>query len=603
VGRLINKTGANALNVVAQADTALDDGFNNLVRAPSRLVLSGAQTFTTDLQHNGGIVIGKGNIPAGGTASAFGTGSNPITMNFADSTIGGMVADGASSALFTKTVTTASSLSPRKRLGAFFNPAGAAGTQTINFNGSFTWNDGSSPFYLITPAGNPSGAMAVSPWNGLFADPGTMLQVNSGAVLDNILTASGSAVTSYAPIYVGGGGTVRFTTGIADNLSQAKGLAGTATILDNTLFQSNTTGQHFDGVELRTGTYQLGSTGTGQTLAGGFAVSPSLFDVTRKSSNLITDVDLSLTGVGSAAAFKIAAGQTLVKSGAAALNVSGDQLHGPLSNLQVNAGTVNFNTDAGMNNGGAPVNTLSVTVNNGALVNFAVSQHVAQLNVTSGVARLAAGKGLIEATGVQASNGQLDLTNNRLIVDYTAGNDPITSINQQIVRGYNASGTLWGGSGIVSSTAAANASSRGLGYAEASEALGAAGGTFGTEPVDSTAVVVRYTLLGDATLDGSVDFNDLVKLAQNYNTRVASTTSSWWFRGDFNYDGNVDFNDLVKLAQNYNTAMPSEPIPGATATFEQDLAAAFALAPEPGTLSVIGVAAAGMLRRRRRQAR
>jgi hypothetical protein len=445
--------------------------------------------------------------------------------------------------------------------------------------------------------------MAVSAWNGLYAEPGSMLQVNSGAVLDNILTSTSSAVTGYAPIYVGGGGTVRFTTGIARNLSQAKGLAGTATILDNTLFQSNTTGQHFDGIELRTGTYQLGSTATGQTLAGGFAVSPSLFDATRRTSNLITDVDLSLTGVGAGAAFKIGAGQTLVKGGAAALNVNGDQLHGPLSGLQAIAGTVNFNSDAGMNNGAAPVNTLSVTVNNGALVNFAVSQHVAQVNVTSGVARLAAGKGLIEATGVQASNGQLDLTDNRLIVDYTPGNDPITSINQQIVRGYNASGTLWGGSGIVSSTAAANAFTHALGYAEASEAVGVTGGTFGGEGVDSTAVLVRYTLLGDATLDGVVDFNDLVKLAQNYNTRVAGVTSSWWYRGDFNYDGNVDFADLVKLAQNYNAAMPSGAVAGAAASFEGDLAAAFAQAPEPGGVWVIAVAAAGALGRRRRRAR
>src|SRR6185312_3027299 len=144
-------------------------------------------------------------------------------------------------------------------------------------------------------------------------------------------------------------------------------------------------------------------------------------------------------------------------------------------------------------------------------------------------------------------------------VDYTAGSDPITSINQQLVRGYNASGTLWGGSGIMSSSAVANPTVFGLGYAEASEVLGSTGGVFGGETVDSTAVLVGYTILGDATLDGVVDFNDLVKLAQNYNTRVAGTTSSWWYHGDFNYDGNVDFLDLVKFAQHYNTAMPSQP--------------------------------------------
>jgi hypothetical protein len=120
--------------------------------------------------------------------------------------------------------------------------------------------------------------------------------------------------------------------------------------------------------------------------------------------------------------------------------------------------------------------------------------------------------------------------------------------------------------------------------------------------VDGSAVLVRYTLSGDATLDGQVDFNDLVKLAQNYNTTLPATGSAW-FRGDFNYDGTVDFNDLVKLAQNYNSALPSEPIVEAPADFASDLAAAFASVPEPGglsALSVMGCLLACQLRPRRR---
>jgi hypothetical protein len=63
---------------------------------------------------------------------------------------------------------------------------------------------------------------------------------------------------------------------------------------------------------------------------------------------------------------------------------------------------------------------------------------------------------------------------------------------------------------------------------------------------------------GDANNDGAVDFNDLVMLAQNYNTTGGRTFD----QGDFNYDGNVDFNDLVILAQRYNTQLP----PAAAAT-------------------------------------
>jgi hypothetical protein len=43
--------------------------------------------------------------------------------------------------------------------------------------------------------------------------------------------------------------------------------------------------------------------------------------------------------------------------------------------------------------------------------------------------------------------------------------------------------------------------------------------------------------------------------------------------GDWNYDGGVDFLDLAKLAQNYNTSLPVTTISG---SFEADLARAFA---------------------------
>lgn len=61
-----------------------------------------------------------------------------------------------------------------------------------------------------------------------------------------------------------------------------------------------------------------------------------------------------------------------------------------------------------------------------------------------------------------------------------------------------------------------------------------------------------YTLGGDATRDRTVDFNDLVALAQSYNQSGKTFT-----QGNFNYDpaGMVDFNDLVILAQHYGTSL------------------------------------------------
>jgi hypothetical protein len=91
-----------------------------------------------------------------------------------------------------------------------------------------------------------------------------------------------------------------------------------------------------------------------------------------------------------------------------------------------------------------------------------------------------------------------------------------------------------------------------------------------------------FVLAGDANHDRSVDFNDLVKLAQNYNT-----TGRTYADGDFTGDGKVDFNDLVVLAQRYNTSLSATPaataapVPSAF-SFAADWAAA-AVAPLPVT--------------------
>lgn len=64
-----------------------------------------------------------------------------------------------------------------------------------------------------------------------------------------------------------------------------------------------------------------------------------------------------------------------------------------------------------------------------------------------------------------------------------------------------------------------------------------------------TEQVVEFTqVAGDATGDGIVDFDDLLVVAQNYNTNGKTFS-----QGNFNYDGSgiVDFGDLLTLAQNY----------------------------------------------------
>lgn len=109
------------------------------------------------------------------------------------------------------------------------------------------------------------------------------------------------------------------------------------------------------------------------------------------------------------------------------------------------------------------------------------------------------------------------------------------------------------------------------------------------------AILLYNTLAGDANMDNTVGFADLVRVAQHYGQ-----SGKFWNDGDFNYDGKVDFADLVAVAQNYGAGLPSAPVPGASVDFDADMARAFAAVPEPGSMMLAGIAAGFVFARRRR---
>jgi hypothetical protein len=247
-----------------------------------------------------------------------------------------------------------------------------------------------------------------------------------------------------------------------------------------------------------------------------------------------------------------------------------------------------------------------VTANTGGTFDAAVSQTVNALTVNDGgkalVTRLAGATGptllTTKALTIATNTAQVDLGSNAMIVDYAAGSSPLAAVRSAVTSGY--AGGAWTGPGIVSSAAAANPNAA-VGYAESSDVIGAGGGNFMGQTVDGDSILTRYTLSGDATLDGVVDFNDLARLAQNYNVADGNRI---WGEGDFTYDGNVDFNDLAKMAQNYNTNLPAAAeiaALGGGASFGEDLARAFAQVPEPGALTLLAVAGGALVGRRRRR--
>jgi hypothetical protein len=200
------------------------------------------------------------------------------------------------------------------------------------------------------------------------------------------------------------------------------------------------------------------------------------------------------------------------------------------------------------------------------------------------------------AGGPAAPTATLDLTNNALVLDYD-GASPAEDVRSLIIAG-RTSGT-WAGAGITSSTAAGNAKGA-VGYADTSSLTGPIPAIFGT--VDATAVLVRYTYNGDANLDGTVEFKDLVRLAQNYD---ANGSGKKWSDGDFNYNGVVEFGDLVLLAQNYNqsalTQAQFQTLVGAGGhAFAEAFASSLNSVPEPTSLFA-GLVFTHLLRRRSRK--
>lgn len=214
------------------------------------------------------------------------------------------------------------------------------------------------------------------------------------------------------------------------------------------------------------------------------------------------------------------------------------------------------------------------------------SQTPSALNIGSGakvIVSAGANKVLRTANLRMVDGAVLDLTDEDAILDYTAGS-VLNSTRSQIISGFNIGN--WNGSGIRSSIAAgATSPTTGLGYAEASVVLGGGGGTFSGASVDGTTVLIRYTALGDANLNGTVDSTDFGFFTAGYG----KLTNALWTEGDFNYDGKVNTLDFNELAGNFGFTVPA-PLPAAPGLGS--------IVPEPASAMLL-TTLAYLLRRRR----
>jgi autotransporter-associated beta strand protein len=280
----------------------------------------------------------------------------------------------------------------------------------------------------------------------------------------------------------------------------------------------------------------------------------------------------SISGSG-----KIAGNASLTKSGTGTLTLSTANTY--TGGTYLDAGVLEIN----------PTSSTTSALPAGPVSIIAGTLQLAP-NVTLGSQTTATPASNVHITSLSISGtGTFDINNNHIIVNYTAGNDPIATIATYLSTGYN--GGAWNGPGIISSAAQTN-SSYSLGYADAADPGNPAG-------LASGQIEVKYTLYGDLNLDGIVNGNDFAILAANFG----KTVTGGWDEGDLNFDKLVNGADFALLAKNFGKSATGAALtlPASDWSALYTFAAAHGLladVPEPTPAVAVTLSTLATLRRR-----
>ena len=395
-----------------------------------------------------------------------------------------------------------------------------SGATILNKGDGANWNSGFSTFYLGT--GNSAGSGALPDavrWGGGWLAGST--PVNDGTW--HLLTYTDSAGTK--AVYV---------DGVLENLSQSQFLnTDTGSKIRIGFAPTNVDGEvptngSLSGVNI----YNVAlSVAQVAALYNATATSPlpTTTDVTIANGATL-DVNGVFQTIGSLSG---PAGSS-VTLGSGQLNIAStgnSEFDGAISG----AGGSIIKTGAGsLTLGGNNSYTGLTTINGGALVL----------------------KGAAAQNCVLAGAGGANLKSGKLVLDYTGGSDPISTV--QTILG-NAHGSNFASGQIYSSNA--GDARKGIGY---------------FDNTSTFQLSLMYTWYGDTNLDGQVNTADFISLATNFGASGGVT----WQQGDFNFDRTVNALDFNMIATNFGQALSAP----ATAT----------LVPEPASILAV-LAGTGMV--------
>jgi len=412
--------------------------------------------------------------------------------------------------------------------------------------------------------------------------------------------------------------------------AESLGLSAVANLVNNSLIQT------LSNLTIAAGTTITQSAGgiiecenistvemSGATINGGAVESTAKAEFTLESGFNILD-GVSLTGpilVDSGATLQIegafANNGTITvgnsPSSAATLDFNGATLSGtgvialaePGANALLTGGPLTLPSTQTINGEG----TISCSLtNNGTIDANTAGEKLVLDDAVTGTGKLEVGAGATLQLGAGsgsstvgslsiAGNGVFDLTNNHLFIQYGSASDPISTLYAYLKSGFN--NGSWNGPDIISSTAQSpvNGLRYGVGWADGND------GTHNVTGLSSGTIELKYTLLGDANLDGTVNGSDFSILAANFGDGVTN-----WDQGNFLFTSAVNGSDFSALAANFGQGDSGADVPVSQA----DIAAlnAFAVAndlsappidsvPEPaGCVLSISACVATLLSRR-----
>ncbi len=390
------------------------------------------------------------------------------------------------------------------------------------------------------------------------------------------------------------GGVIPNTPGAQATFTGATGVASATLTLDG----NQTIGKLF----LSGSTNYTIAPGTGGTLTindtGDSPVDP-LINVSSGNHTISAPVALTngvTASIAAASSLTITGAITgsggIIKTGDGTLTLSGISNFG---NTTINDGTVTLAPTANLSGGTITVNAAGVlniaaSTGNGILVHAlgsAISVAAGGV-VTVAIPTIAADRQLLLAPdisfagGTGSWTGELNLGTN----DLDLSNASLATITNQIKEGLTGSAEQ----GITSSAVASDTTyltTLGVivNHNNAGQILYGSSTTLGhfdgSNPgVDD--VLVKYTYVGDANLDGTVNSADYALINNGFTSHLTG-----WYNGDFNYDGVVDGSDYTLLDNSYNSQEIANPLALSTEQIAAGEIALVTAVPEPRNFTIL----------------